>query len=153
MLRSKRKAPELFLAEGSGAYVNHLSEVNGMDATTCTNENQLAADPSRRSFVQTALAVLTIPAAAHASPSQISESDLRREQVLSLCQEVEFMRAWFAQYQDQIREMNHRAAYELNDVVIGAACTARTIARAAGTTLDRYATHPWGIDSRTVAVA
>jgi hypothetical protein len=144
-LSAQRKAPNDLGGWVQGFISQMTIKGNGMNATTGLPSNQPAL-PSRRGFAQ-ALVVLAIPSIGDAEP-KFSESDLRREEVAGLCQQVEFMRAWFAQYRDQIKTIGPRAAGELNDVVIDAVCTARSLARVVGTTLDRYDDYPWGIDPR-----
>jgi hypothetical protein len=116
-----------------------------MDATT----HALAHQPEPASDLS--LRMVPNSAALDVNEFRISDTDVLRAEMIGLCQQAQYMRAWYAHYEEMIRATNPTAARELHDVVIGAGCTARALARAAGATLELYEDQEWGVDRRPAA--
>lgn len=114
--------------------------------------------PSTRTTQSQALTIhsLTAPSRAGtiypASNDRLTDAELMRYEVETLCSHMLWLRSWWERHGDAIRASDRLAAAHVHDHFIDGAGFARTIARQAGFELDeqRMRDYSWGRSVQTV---
>lgn len=86
-----------------------------------------------------------------ASTDRLTDTELMRYEVETLCSHMLWLRAWWERHGEAIRAADRLAAAHVHDHFIDGAGFARTIARQAGFTLDeqRMRDYSWGRSVQT----
>lgn len=105
------------------------------------NNSPLTITPLRASF--------SLPAPADGD--RLTDAELMRYEVETLCSHMLWLRAWWERHDEAIRAADRTAAAHVHDHFIDGAGFARTIARQAGFDLDedRMRNYSWGRSFQT----
>lgn len=111
----------------------------------------IAATSMGRCAAPARITAIQQPDASKAS-DRLTDAQLMRYEVETLCSHMLWLRAWWERHGDAIRAADRPAAAHVHDHFIDGAGFARTIARQAGFSLDedRMRNYSWGRSVQTV---